>query len=81
MVAAILAYLLLQAAFGSWRLAAMVFLSLPAGLLGGVLAAVAVDGVISLGSVAGLIAVFGLGVALAAAGASAKTTVPAARPF
>jgi Cu/Ag efflux pump CusA len=58
--AAILAYLLLQAAFGSWRLAAMVFLTLPAGLLGGLVAAVAVDGVISLGSVAGLIAVFGL---------------------
>ena len=60
LAAAIMVYLLLQAAFGSWRLAVMVFLTLPAALLGGLLAAVAVGGVISLGSIAGFIAVFGL---------------------
>jgi len=58
--AAILVFLLLQAAFGSWRLAATVFLTLPAALLGGLLVAVAAGGVISLGSIAGFIAVFGL---------------------
>jgi CzcA family heavy metal efflux pump len=58
--AAILVFLLLQAAFGSWRLAAMVFLTLPAALAGGLLVAVAAGGVISLGSIAGFIAVFGL---------------------
>jgi Cu/Ag efflux pump CusA len=51
-------YLLLQAAFGSWRLAAAVFLALPAALAGGLVAALAVDGVISLGALAGLLGVF-----------------------
>jgi Cu/Ag efflux pump CusA len=51
-------YLLLQSAFGSWRLAGVVFLALPAALAGGLIAALAVDGMISLGSLAGLLAVF-----------------------
>jgi Cu/Ag efflux pump CusA len=51
-------YLLLQAAFGSWRLAGAVFLALPAALAGGLVAALAVDGVISLGALAGLLGVF-----------------------
>src|SRR6266540_2946522 len=56
--AAIGILLLLQAAFGSWRLAALVFLSLPLALVGGVLAALAFGGQItSLGSFAGLFAV------------------------
>src|SRR6266542_2467634 len=53
--AAIGILLLLQAAFGSWRLAALVFLSLPLALVGGVLAALAFGGQItSLGSYAAL---------------------------
>lgn len=58
--AAIVVFLMLQAAIGSWRLATMVFLTLPVALVGGVLAAVTVGGIMSLGSVAGLIALFGL---------------------
>ena len=46
-------FLLLQAAFGSWRLAALMFLTLPMALVGGVLAAYAGGGVISLGSLVG----------------------------
>src|SRR6266496_927380 len=60
--AAIGIFLLLQAAFGSWRLASLAFLSVPSALLGGVLAAFAADGVISFASLAGLLAVFGIAV-------------------
>jgi CzcA family heavy metal efflux pump len=53
--------LLLQAAFGSWRLAVVVFLSLPLALVGGVLAALALGGQItSLGSYAALFMVLGI---------------------
>jgi CzcA family heavy metal efflux pump len=48
--------LLLQAAFRSWRLAAALFAALPLALAGGVLAAFAFDGTVSLGSFAGLAA-------------------------
>jgi CzcA family heavy metal efflux pump len=58
--AAIGVFLLLQAAFGSWRLAALVFLTLPSALVGGVLAAFATGGVISLGSLVGFFTVFGV---------------------
>jgi Cu/Ag efflux pump CusA len=51
-------FLLLQSAFGSWRLAGAVFLALPAALAGGLIAALAVDGTISLGALAGLLGVF-----------------------
>jgi Cu/Ag efflux pump CusA len=51
-------FLLLQAAFGSWRLAGAVFFALPAALAGGLIAALAVDRVISLGALAGLLGVF-----------------------
>ncbi len=61
-VAAIGIFLLLQAAFGSWRLAALTFFILPSALLGGVLAAFAVDGLISLAALMGLFTVFGLAV-------------------
>ena len=53
-------FLLLQAAFGSWRLATLTFLVLPAALVGGVLAAYASDGMISLGSLVGFLAVLGI---------------------
>jgi Cu/Ag efflux pump CusA len=62
--AAIVVLLLLQAAFASWRLAWLVFLSLPLALVGGALAAFAFGGgeVTSLGSFAGLFAVLAIAV-------------------
>jgi len=53
-------FLLLQAAFGSWRLATLAFFTLPSALVGGVLAAFAAGGVISLGSLVGFFTVFGI---------------------
>jgi CzcA family heavy metal efflux pump len=58
--AAIAAFLLLQAAFRSWRLAAAVFLCLPLALVGGVLAALIGGAELSLGSYVGFLALFGL---------------------
>jgi CzcA family heavy metal efflux pump len=52
--------LLLQASFGSWRLAGLVFVSLPAALVGGVLAALVSGGVLSLGSLVGFVTVLGI---------------------
>jgi Cu/Ag efflux pump CusA len=52
--------LLLQASFGSWRLAALAFFTLPSALVGGVLAAFLTGGVISLGSLVGFFTVFGV---------------------
>jgi CzcA family heavy metal efflux pump len=52
--------LLLQAAFGSWRLAALFLLTLPMALVGGVLAAYAGVGVISLGALIGFFTVLGI---------------------
>jgi CzcA family heavy metal efflux pump len=59
-VAAVATFLLLHAAFGSWRLATGAFLALPAALAGGVLAAFAGGGVLSLGSLVGFLAVLGI---------------------
>ncbi len=59
--AALLAVLLLlQAAYGSFRLAALTFLLLPMALAGGVLAVWLGGGVLSLGSLVGFLAVFGI---------------------
>jgi CzcA family heavy metal efflux pump len=52
-------FFLLQAAYGSWRLALLSFLTLPSALAGGLLVAL-VTGMISLGMLAGLLAVFGI---------------------
>ena len=57
--AAIAAFLLLQAAFRSWRLATLVLLTLPVALVGGVPAAL-IDGELSLGSLIGFLALLGL---------------------
>jgi Cu/Ag efflux pump CusA len=57
--AAIAMFLLFQAAFQSWRAAAMVFLSLPAGILGGALAAAATGGV-TLGAICGFLTVLAI---------------------
>jgi CzcA family heavy metal efflux pump len=60
LIAGVVILLLLQAAFRRWRLAALVFLTLPMALVGGVLAAWAGGGVISLGSLVGFFTVFGI---------------------
>jgi CzcA family heavy metal efflux pump len=59
-IALVLILLLLQAAVGSWRLTVLVFLSLPFALVGGVLAAWATGGVLSIGSLVGFFTVFGI---------------------
>ena len=58
--AAIAIFLLLQAAFGSWRLAALAFLTLPVALVGGVAGAAIDGGGLSLGAAIGFLALFGL---------------------
>ena len=62
LAAAIGVFLLLQAAFGSWRLAALAFFTLPSALLGGVLAAFAAGRMIPFASFVGLLAVFGIAI-------------------
>ncbi|HJS69559.1 MAG TPA: efflux RND transporter permease subunit, partial [Gaiellaceae bacterium] len=57
---ALTAFLLMQAAFWSFRLALLAFLLLPVALAGGVLAAAIDGGELSLGALIGLLAVFGL---------------------
>ena len=53
-------FLLMQASFGSWRLAFVGLLTLPVALAGGVLAALAGGGVLSLGSLFGFFTVLGI---------------------
>jgi Cu/Ag efflux pump CusA len=60
LAAAIAVFLLLQAAFASWRLALLVFVTLPMALVGGLLATLIDGGTITLGSVAGFVAVLAL---------------------
>src|ERR687898_1463090 len=57
---AVIILLLLQAAFGSFRLAVMTFFLLPMALVGGVIAAFLSGGILSLGSLVGFLAVFGI---------------------
>jgi CzcA family heavy metal efflux pump len=59
-MAAIGIFFLLQAAFQNWRLATLVFVTLPMALVGGVLAAWAGSGVLTLGSLVGFLTVFGI---------------------
>lgn len=58
--AAIVIFLLLQVSLRSWRLAVLVFLSLPAALVGGIIAAYLGDGIISLGGLVGFLTVLGI---------------------
>ena len=58
--AAVAILLLLQASFGSWRLATLSFLTLPVALIGGAIAAYLTGGVISLGSLVGFFTVLGI---------------------
>jgi CzcA family heavy metal efflux pump len=59
LAAAIGIFLLLQAFLGSWRLAALAFLTMPLALAGGVLATLPGGGTLSFGSYIALFAVFG----------------------
>jgi Cu/Ag efflux pump CusA len=60
-IAALGAFLLLQAAFQSWRLATFAFFTLPWAVVGGLLAAaLAGGGTLSLGSLVGLLTVLGI---------------------
>jgi Cu/Ag efflux pump CusA len=59
-LAGIAILLLLQASFGTWRLAVLVLLTLPMALVGGVLAAVLGGGLVSLGTLVGFFTVFGI---------------------
>jgi Cu/Ag efflux pump CusA len=58
--AAIGVFLLLQACFGSWRLALLTFVAFPFALAGGALGALADGGTLSLGSLIGFVAVLGI---------------------
>jgi CzcA family heavy metal efflux pump len=60
LAALLVIFLLLHAAFGSVRLAALAFLLLPVSLVGGVLAVAASGGLMSLGSLIGFLTVFGI---------------------
>jgi Cu/Ag efflux pump CusA len=60
--AAIIIFLLLQLAFGSWRLAALAFVIVPGALAGGAVAAVADGGNLTIGSYAGFLALLALSV-------------------
>jgi Cu/Ag efflux pump CusA len=62
LAAVIAIFLLLQAAFRSWRLAALAFLTLPVALLGGVLAAFIDGAALSLGSLIAFLALLGIAV-------------------
>ena len=53
-------FLVLHASLRDWRLAALIFLALPAALVGAMLAAFISDRVISLGSLVGIITVLGI---------------------
>jgi Cu/Ag efflux pump CusA len=59
-IVAVAIFLILHASFGNWRLATLIFLALPAALVGGILAAFAGDRVVSLGSLVGIITVLGI---------------------
>jgi CzcA family heavy metal efflux pump len=58
--AGIAVFLLLQAAFTSWRLAVLAFLTLPVALVGGVLAALIDGATLSLGSLIAFLALLGI---------------------
>jgi len=60
LLAGITILLLLQAAFGSFRLATIFFFTLPMALVGGVIAAHVGGGIVSLGSLVGFLTVFGI---------------------
>jgi Cu/Ag efflux pump CusA len=58
--AALVIFLLLQETFDSWRLAVLTFSTLPIALVGGLLAAYLTGGILTLGSLVGLLTVLGV---------------------
>src|SRR3954447_17934643 len=60
LIALALIVLLLQASLGGWRPTALVLITLPMALVGGVLAAWATGGIVSIGSLVGFFTVFGI---------------------
>jgi Cu/Ag efflux pump CusA len=62
LAAAIAVFLLLQAIFGRWRLAALLFVSLPLALVGAAVAVRIDGGTVELGSLVGFLTVFGIAV-------------------
>ena len=58
--AAIALFLLFQAAFTSWRLAALAFVTLPVALVGGLLAVLITGGTLTIGTWAGFVALLGI---------------------
>jgi Cu/Ag efflux pump CusA len=58
-VAAVLVFLLLQAALSSWRLAALSVLGIPVALFGGLVATAIAGGTLSLGALLGFVTVLG----------------------
>jgi Cu/Ag efflux pump CusA len=60
LIVALLSFLILQAATGSWRLAGALLVTVPVAVVGGVLVAPAVGGVRSIGVLAALFALFAL---------------------
>ncbi|HEY3239872.1 MAG TPA: efflux RND transporter permease subunit, partial [Acidimicrobiia bacterium] len=58
--AALAMLLLLQAAFGSWTLGTVFFLTLPIAVAGGVVAALLAGGTVTIGAAVGLLAVLGI---------------------
>ena len=59
-IAVIAIFFLLYTSFGSWRLATLTFFTLPWALVGGLLAAYFSNGVLSLGSLVGLLTILGI---------------------
>ncbi|MFP5371732.1 MAG: efflux RND transporter permease subunit, partial [Actinomycetes bacterium] len=59
-ISLVLVVLLLQASLGSWRPTMLVLFTLPMALIGGVLAAFATGGILSIGSLVGFFTVFGI---------------------
>jgi Cu/Ag efflux pump CusA len=59
-IAVIAIFFLLYTSFGDWRLTSLTFFTLPWALVGGVLAAYLSNGVISLGSLVGLLTILGI---------------------
>ncbi len=53
-------FFLLYTSFGNWRMTALTFFTLPWALVGGVLAAYVSSGIISLGSMVGLLTILGI---------------------
>ncbi|MEZ0090381.1 efflux RND transporter permease subunit [Streptacidiphilus sp. EB129] len=59
-IAAVAILILLELAFGSWRLSVFVFLTLPMALVGGVIAIWVGGGVVTIGALVGFFTVFGI---------------------